>query len=187
MPLPGLLAPAMLRVWTMSGQELPAISIESDEVTDVVILKTTLRIRHGFPMCLQKLMHGTSSLDDSTNLATSMDLQLVLLPLQNSEQRRRANKELVLVSEFGPVEAVRMLLESVCDKNFRHMYGSTALITAAGRDQVHIAGLLLKGWCQEGPARSLRPDSSYDGCPTCQRADCVSTGGSWCRYEPPGS
>ena len=51
----------MLRIWQMSGQELAAIDME--KIFDVRGLKATLRSLHGFPMCMQQMLHnGTSFL-----------------------------------------------------------------------------------------------------------------------------
>ena len=73
----------MLRIWQMSGQELPAVSTE--RILDVQDLKASLSL-DGFPICMQQLLHNGKSLNSFTKLDAPMDLQLVLLPLLSNEQ-----------------------------------------------------------------------------------------------------
>ena len=65
----------MLRVWRVSGQELLAINIQEQGICDVIGLKTLLRSLHGFPLCLQQLLHSGESLEDPTGLDASLDIQ----------------------------------------------------------------------------------------------------------------
>ena len=74
----------MIRIWKLSGQKLPAVSTE--EISNVLDLKASLRSLHGFPMCLQQVLHNSNSLDNSTELDATICLQLVLLAL-TTEQR----------------------------------------------------------------------------------------------------
>ena len=52
----------MLRVWTVSGEELAALPVE--EQSDVRSLKQHLQRFHGLPRFRQRLLCNGSSLDD---------------------------------------------------------------------------------------------------------------------------
>ena len=54
----------MLRVWTVSGEELAVLPKE--ELSDVRALKSHLRQLHGLPRFRQKLLHEGCNLDDGT-------------------------------------------------------------------------------------------------------------------------
>ena len=47
----------MLRVWGISGEEVASFSTEL--LSDVAALKLDLRTSHGFPVCMQELLHGS--------------------------------------------------------------------------------------------------------------------------------
>ena len=100
----------MLRVWRISGEELAAINAQ--EVSDVRDLKKILRKLHGFPMCIQKLLHDGKALDSSTKLENPIDMQLVLLSLSSLAQQEEAANELTAYAcEHGHVES-GLLLEN---------------------------------------------------------------------------
>ena len=66
----------LLRVWGLSGEELASLARE--ELSDVAALKLHLRQLHGFPVCLQELMHGSTRLEDAMVLDEHLELQLLL-------------------------------------------------------------------------------------------------------------
>ena len=169
----------------MSGQELPAVSIE--DILDVRHLKASLRSLHGFPMCMQQLLHKGNSLDDFTKLDAPMDLQIVLqAPTSKHEEKLEllaacsqgyltiasllvkagANKNakdgkgrtaLMLTAGKGHVEIVRLLVEANADKDLQDCTGYTALMLAAETGHVDVARLLLDA----GAKKDLQHD---DGC-----------------------
>ena len=83
----------MIRIWQMSGKELPAGSM--DEISEVRDLKASIGSLHGFPICMQQLLHKGNSLGDSTKLDAPIELQLVLLALSTMEQRVEVANELL--------------------------------------------------------------------------------------------
>ena len=130
----------MLRIWRMSGQELPAVSTE--EISDVKDLKACLRILHGFPMCMQQLYHNGNNLDNSINIDTPMDVQLVLLAPSSPAHQTEAKEELAESCQQGRLKTVRQLLDAGADKNSADIRGFTALMLAAQHGHVEIARLL---------------------------------------------
>ena len=55
-------------------------------------LKDHLRSKCGYPVCVQRLLHEGSSLDDNDRLDAldrAVDVQLVVLPVNFSEARRQ--------------------------------------------------------------------------------------------------
>ena len=131
----------MLRIWQMSGQELPTASM--DEISDVLSLKTSLRSRHGFPLCMQQLLCNGNSLDNSTKLEAPIDLQLVLLTLSKEVLQVEAAKELAEVCLQGGLTTARLLLEAGVNQDAKNDEGHTALMLAAGNGHVEMARLLL--------------------------------------------
>ena len=71
----------MLSVCRPSGPELVAISAE--EFTNAGSVKKHLCEQCGFPVYLQKLVHGGRLLTDGAKLDGVMDLQLVLLTVSS--------------------------------------------------------------------------------------------------------
>ena len=133
----------MLRIWQVSGQELPAISM--DEISNVRELKALLRSLHGFPTCMQKLLHNGNTMDNSTKLDAPIGLQLVLLTLSTAVQQIEAAEELTAACVQGDLKIARLLLEAGVDKNARNAKSSsTALMLAAANGHVEIARLLLE-------------------------------------------
>ncbi|CAE7700663.1 mask [Symbiodinium pilosum] len=134
----------MIHVWTVSGQELPAISLE--DVRDVRDLKSTLRRLHGFPICMQQLLHNGNSLEDSTQLGPSSDMsmQLVLSAPSSAKQPREAANELLEACEMGSLLVTRLLLEAGAHKDEQDTTGYTALMCAASHGHEEIVQLLLE-------------------------------------------
>ena len=124
----------MLRIWQMSGQELSAISIE--EISDVWDMKAALLRQHGFPKCMQQLLHNGINLDNSTKLDEPIDLQLVLKPLSTEAQRLEAATELVASCAQGDLETARLLVEAGANKNAEDHEGKPALMLAAENGHV---------------------------------------------------
>ncbi|CAE7566545.1 mask, partial [Symbiodinium pilosum] len=132
----------MLRIWRMSGQELPAVSIEGISV--VRDLKASLCSLHGFPLCMQQLLHNGNGLDDSTKLDAPIDLQLVLLALSTKAQQCEAANELCESCLKGDLNIVRLLLEAGANKNATDPENRTALMLAAETGHLEITRLLLE-------------------------------------------
>ena len=133
----------MLRILQMSGQELPAVSME--EISSVQDLKASLRSQHGLPMCMQKVLLQGNSLENATKLDAPVDLQLILLStLSTEEEQVEAAEELAKACAQGDVQIVRLLLEAGADKNAEDPSGNTALMLAAENSHVEIGRLLLE-------------------------------------------
>ena len=66
-----------------------------ENISDVRDLKNALLRLHGFPMCMQEVLHNSKSLDNSTKLDAPIDLQLVILALSTEVLQVEAGKELV--------------------------------------------------------------------------------------------
>ena len=126
----------------MSGQELPAVGME--DVSDVRGLKASLRSLHGFPMCMQQLLHNGNGLDNSTELNAPIDLQLVLLVPCSEAQQYEAAAELAESCDKGDLKVARLLLEAGSDKDLRRCGGTTALMRAAENGHVEMARLLVE-------------------------------------------
>ena len=127
----------MLRIWQMSGQQLLAASME--EISDVKELKASLRSLHGFPMCMQQLLHNGINLDNSTKLDAPVDLQLAL---SAKVQQAEAAKELADACKQGDLTVARLLLEAGADENAQDGEGYTALMVAVQNGHMEIARLL---------------------------------------------
>ncbi|CAE7716404.1 Ankrd17 [Symbiodinium sp. CCMP2592] len=162
-------APAMLRIWLASGEELPPISREKIRVWD---LKHYLRREHGFPFCMQRLICGGDCLSDKTDVAAPCELQLMLSMEAGSwldagtelvsfaantghvEATRRLLqvcndqvcrcKALSVAALQGRTEVARLLVKARADTNVPDTKGKTALIHAASAGHTEIAGLLLE-------------------------------------------
>ena len=132
----------MIRIWKLSGQELPAVSTE--EISNVLDLKASLRSLHGFPMCVQRVLHNGNSLDNSTKLDVPIGLQLVLLAFSTEEQQAEAAKELAESCGKGDLKVARLLLEAGASKNAEDGEGNTVLMLAAQSGHVEIVRLLLE-------------------------------------------
>ena len=145
----------MLRIWRMSGQELPAVSME--EISDVRDLKASLCSLHGFPMCMQQLQHIGNSLDDCTKLDAPMELQLVLLACSMEVQQREAVNEFFKACKEGNLETTRLLLEAGANKDARTVNGYTALMLAVEIGRVEITRMLLEA----GADKDLQSSTRY--------------------------
>ena len=164
----------MHRVWSMSGEQLAAVSV--DKVRSGVHLKGFLRILHGFPLCMQRLLYKGQLLHNWIELTAPIDVQLILQPLSTDLQQHTAAQELVTfackhgklqmaqmlveagahryglagnaallcAAENGHVEIVQLLVEASVDKNIRGEYGQTALMLAAQKGHVEVARQLLE-------------------------------------------
>ena len=135
---------AMLRVWSISGEELAAVSASDGFVKDVVGLKCHLRSQHGFAVCRQQLLLAGRCLGNLDPLVGPVDLQLVLLSALSTEQMPQAENEfLEYAADTGHVEVGRALLALGVNKNSQNKSGVTALMRAARGGHVGIVRLLL--------------------------------------------
>ena len=134
----------MLRVWSVSGQELTAAPAGTT-FEDVIQLKGHLRSKHGFPVCLQQLLHAGRCLEDGAPLVGLVEVQLVLLSTLSRTQMPQAKREfLEYAASAGPVEVGRALLAAGVDKNMQHeSTGLTALSLASFKGHIEIVRLLL--------------------------------------------
>ena len=118
----------MLRIWSVSGQELAAVP-EGDMFKDVFDLKCHLRSRHGFPVSLQQLLHAGRCLEDGACLVGPVDLQLVLFSSLRPEQLPQAQREFAqYVGSTGHAEVGRALLAAGVGKNLQDRHGAGALM-----------------------------------------------------------
>ncbi|CAE7688208.1 Ankrd17 [Symbiodinium pilosum] len=134
----------MLRICQMSGEELPAVSLK--KVRDVSALKQELRRLHGFPLCMQQLLHNDNSLDPATKLEEPMDLQLVIVPISEMRQFYDSLDEMLDVCHTGQTEVLRQLMDTGLverAKDTKDRRGYTPLISASDRGHVEIARMLL--------------------------------------------
>ena len=127
----------ILHVSSGAGEELAAISPE--EIEDVRALKLYLRDLHGFPFCLQQLLHNNSILDDSSKPEGPAEIQLVLLQVKSkSERHSMACAELleICTAQTDLPKTARLLLKAGVDVNLCDKRGGTPLMHAAakGRD-----------------------------------------------------
>ena len=96
------------------GGSLPPFP--TDRQISVRTLKRHLRSLHGLPLCLQRLVHGSSLLNDADKLELPMEIQLLLMP--SSAQTDQAEEELgEAVCDDVYVEAVRFLLAAGVNKD----------------------------------------------------------------------
>ena len=131
----------MIRIWNISGEELAAVSVDS--VKDVIALKYALKKQHGFPLCLQQLLHNGSGLDNASKLDAPIDVQLVLLPV-STETQSAAASELTVACRDGFVKAARLLVEAGAMTGARSAAGKADLIYAAKSGHKEIVQLLLE-------------------------------------------
>ena len=93
----------MLRIRALSGEEVASIPVE--ELTDVRELKLKLHRLHGFPTRFkQRLFLRGDPMDDSAELDSPMDLELVLLTFFDASQAEAA--ELVTAAANGSASQV---------------------------------------------------------------------------------
>ena len=158
----------MLRIRKISGQELPAISIEN--IRDIGGLKHELSNLHGFPFWMQRLLHNGNCLDDSTKLDMLLDgssldesaqpdpldasihLQLVLATASTAAERKETNELFLVACQDGEVETALLLLQAGADKNVRDGKGRTAVMLATCNGHTEIVRWLL----QAGAGKNMR-------------------------------
>ena len=126
----------------MSGQELCAVSME--EILDVRDVKAALRNLHGFPMCMQQLLHNGRSLHDCHLMLKPIDRQMILLDPSTVAWQSNKYSDLLHAAGNGHLEMARLLLEAGADKEQHDDEGPTALLLAAEKGHVEIARLLLE-------------------------------------------
>eukprot|EP00439_Symbiodinium_sp_Y106_P065464 s338_g10.t1 len=160
----------MLRVWSTSGQEFP---VHTEKLQDVAGLKLRLRAEYGFPLCLQQLLHGTLCLENTSELHTFAELQLVLLAISAAGsceavqelvayaamKERGSMTALNSASWAGDVDMLRFLLAAGCNKDRRDGSGMTALSRACSRGHVEITGLLVESGAKLDFGLDLRSKS----------------------------
>ena len=127
-----------LRVWGLSGEELATLDV--GELSDVRALKHHLRRIYGFPVCLQQLLHGETTLLDAAKLSKPMDIQLILGSGKASLEEKSDD---LMFSAGGHVETLRMLLKAGVAVDIADRFGNTALMRASHRGQVEVVRLLL--------------------------------------------
>ena len=133
---------AMLRLWKISGEELP--NIDKEGLENVKGLKLRLRALHGFPVCLQQLLCDGRRLENSASLELVRDVQLVLLPVSGAP-RLQVSDELLDALSYGHTEAARLLLKAGADQDMRIPgNGQTALMFASEEGRVDAVRLLLE-------------------------------------------
>ena len=158
----------MLRIRKISGHELPAVSTAN--IRDICDLKRELRKMHGFPVCLQQLLHKGSRLDNSTKrdvlqdtnslgnssqldaLDASIHLQLVLATASTAAQLKETTVGFHVACWRGELEVAQLLLHASADKDSQDQSGRTALMQAARKDRTEITQFLL----QAGANKDLR-------------------------------
>ena len=99
----------MLRVRMVSGQQLTSLSVE--EVGNVRELKRRLHRLHGFPPRFQqRLILDGASLDDADELASPMDLDLVVLSFSDDDFQLEEDDELLQAAANGSVDQAGFLI-----------------------------------------------------------------------------
>ena len=145
-PVTSQVKAGMLHVWSTSGQELAAMSME--ELSDVGTLKQHLRQQRGYPVCVQRLLHEGSFLDDADKLdalSSALDVQLVLLPVRSSEaQSEQLADELTATAAHGHIDTTRSLLEAGVEVDLFDSSGATALHRAADHGRTQMVQFLLE-------------------------------------------
>ncbi|CAE7212542.1 mask, partial [Symbiodinium pilosum] len=114
------------------------------DISDVRHLKASLCKLHGFPTCMQQLLHNGNSLENSFELDALMNLQLILVTPSNEAQQLKAAGELLDSCARGNLQIARLLLEAGANKNAKDDLLRTALMLTAERGHVEIVRLLLQ-------------------------------------------
>ena len=132
----------MILICMVSGEELPSISVEG--VRHIGDVKRSLRALHGFPLCMQELLHDGKCLKDWERIDAPMDLQLVLKAPCSGEEKHELLSKFASICDSGQPEAARLLFEAGVDKNLQNEDGTTDLMIAAGTGSLDIVRLLLE-------------------------------------------
>ena len=127
-----------------------------EDLSDVRDLKASLRSLHGFPKCMQQLMHNGNILHNRTKIDVPIDLHLVLLQLSTEELRLEAAKELAEACCHGYLTTTRLLLEAGANKNAEDQHGIPALVLAVENGHVEISWLLLEARANIGVRPRIR-------------------------------
>ena len=130
----------MVRIWTLSGEELP---IPEEQLGDVRSLKQVLHCQHGCPPRFQQvLLHHGSPLDDCGKLEPFMDMLLLLLPCRDTSQNHA--DDLVSAASSGSVTDVEAMLSRPQSPDLRNRSGHTALARASRHGHFEVVRLLLE-------------------------------------------
>ncbi|CAE6951949.1 ANK2 [Symbiodinium natans] len=157
----------MLRVWSVSGEELAALPLEQFSFGDleasgaetpagqpVRALKRCLSSFCGHSRFRQRLVDENGAiLDDSTPLARPLDLQLLLLPLVPTTQADAA--KLASAVGGGHLELVEEMLHRPIDPDCMGRPSETALMFAASRGKCDMAALLLEAGANKDATNRL--------------------------------
>ncbi|CAE7898202.1 Dapk1 [Symbiodinium microadriaticum] len=131
----------MVRIWTLSGEELPILPEE--QLGNVRSLKQVLHCQHGCPPRFQQvLLHHGSPLDDCGTLEPFMDMQLLLLPCRAASQNHA--DDLVSAASSGSVKDVEAILSRPQSPDLRNRSGHTALARASRHGHFEVVRLLLE-------------------------------------------
>ncbi|OLQ00914.1 Ankyrin repeat domain-containing protein 50 [Symbiodinium microadriaticum] len=139
MPLGGPYIGGMLHIWLASGQHVASLS--SEGFNDVLALKRHLQRLCGRPRFRQRLLNQGSLLDETEEVATRTDLQLVLLPFESISLDEV--EELIDAAADGQVMKVEEFLKRPVDPDVTDNE-TTALSEAASEGHVEVARLLLE-------------------------------------------
>ena len=132
----------MLCVWRVSGEQLAEVPFMA--CRSVWSLKSHLQALHGFPVCIQRLLHAGNILENSAELNAPADIQLVLLHATSIAQVRRMSIELVQSAEKNRLEVVRLLLGAGASVDWKDVHGYTALMRSSALGHVEVVRLLLE-------------------------------------------
>lgn len=141
----------MLHIWLASGQHVASLS--SEGFNDVLALKRHLQRLCGRPRFRQRLLNQGSLLDETEEVATRTDLQLVLLPFESISLDEV--EELIDAAADGQVMKVEEFLKRPVDPDVTDNE-TTALSEAASEGHVEVARLLL-----EAGAATDKDDPGY--------------------------
>ena len=155
----------MLRVWSVSGQP---VCTTAEELDDVRALKQQLRWVHGFPLCLQQLMHEGHRLDDTAKLTlhspwesffsfcsykTQGGIKLGIVFYFCSYKTQGVIKQ-ILFSEYrtAPMD-LQLVLSAIADAEQKREASDELINFAASTGNVEAARFLLKAGIQEACSR----------------------------------
>ena len=118
--------PAMLHVWSLSGQEL--LTIPSDELTDVLHLQRRLSAAIGVPRFRQRLLHNGMNLNGSDiNLASLDHIQLLVVPFLEPSLQSLAHFYDLASRGRVTLEDLEKVLQRPQDPNAANRDGETLL------------------------------------------------------------